>query len=104
MISTEIIGLVAGTLTTASFVPQVYQIIKTRDVAGISLFMYIIFTIGVCLWLLYGFMNAQISVIMANGVTLVFAMAILFMKLKYNNIVTNRHESASEDAATRGIN
>jgi MtN3 and saliva related transmembrane protein len=104
MISTEIIGLVAGTLTTASFVPQVYQIIKTRDVAGISLFMYIIFTIGVCLWLLYGVMNAQISVIMANGITLVFAMAILFMKLKYNNITTNLPASTSEEISTGSIN
>ena len=80
---TETIGLIAGCLTTGSFIPQVFQIIKTRDVSGISLVMYIAFTIGVLLWCIYGISNGQASVIAANGITLALAVIILGMKIKY---------------------
>jgi MtN3 and saliva related transmembrane protein len=78
----ELLGMVAGTLTTAAFIPQVYQIFKTRNVASISLFMYVIFTAGVGLWLIYGLINGQASLIMANGITFVLAATILVMKIR----------------------
>ncbi len=80
---TEMIGLIAGCLTTGSFIPQVFQIIKTRDVSGISLLMYIAFTVGVLLWCIYGISNGQPAVIAANGVTLALAVIILGMKIKF---------------------
>ncbi len=83
--STEIIGLVAALLTTSAFVPQVIQTMKTKDVSGISLPMYVVLCSGVCLWLVYGLLNQQISVIAANGVTLILALSVLFLKLKYRN-------------------
>jgi len=83
---TEMIGLAAAVLTTGSFIPQVIQIFKTRDVSSISLVMYIAFTVGVFLWLLYGIMNAQISVILANGITFVLALMILSLKIKYRSV------------------
>lgn len=79
----EVIGLVAAVLTTGSFIPQVLKIIKTRDVSSISLFMYVIFTLGVFLWLVYGIMGAQMAVILANAVTLVLALLILGMKIRF---------------------
>ena len=81
----ELMGLVAGVLTTSSFIPQVIQIIRTRDVSGISVIMYIAFTLGVFLWLIYGMLNAQIALIMTNSITLVLAMTILVMKLKFKD-------------------
>ncbi len=81
MDSTEILGIIAGIMTTISFIPQVMQILKTRNVEGISLLMYTIFTSGVFLWTLYGLIRLQISVIVANGVTLLLALIILGMKL-----------------------
>lgn len=83
--STEIIGLVAAVLTTSAFVPQVVQTMKTKDVSGISLPMYIVLCTGICLWLAYGLINNQISVIAANGITLILALAVLFLKLKYKD-------------------
>jgi len=80
---TEMIGLVAGCLTTGSFIPQVFKIFKTRDVSGISLVMYIAFTLGVLLWCIYGFSNGQVSLILANGITLALATVILGMKIRY---------------------
>lgn len=82
---TELVGLVAGCLTTGSFIPQVVKILRTRDVSGISLLMYIAFTFGVLLWLIYGVINGQIAVIAANGITLALAGIILGMKIRYRD-------------------
>lgn len=81
MDSTEVLGIIAGIMTTISFIPQVMQILKTRNVEGISLLMYTIFTSGVFLWTVYGFIRLQISVIVAHEVTLLLALVILGMKI-----------------------
>jgi MtN3 and saliva related transmembrane protein len=81
--SIEILGLVAGFLTTASFIPQVIKIMKTRDASGISLIMYIALILGLILWCAYGFKNGQASIVAANGITLALALVILGMKLRY---------------------
>ena len=80
---TELIGVVAAVLTTISFVPQVWHSFKTRDVSGISLVMYSIFTVGIALWLVYGILLNAWPLIVANGITLTLAMAILLMKLRF---------------------
>ena len=83
MPTSETIGYLAATLTTASFVPQVWQTFRTRDVQGISLTMYSIFLIGSSLWLVYGLMSAAWPVVIANGFTAVLACAILVMKMRF---------------------
>ena len=80
---TEAIGVVAAVLTTVSFVPQVWHSFKTRDVSGISLGMYSVFTVGITLWLVYGILLHAWPLIFANGITLCFAVAILVMKLRF---------------------
>lgn len=80
---TEIIGMVAAILTTVSFVPQVWHSFQTRDVSGISLPMYSIFTVGIALWLGYGVLLGAWPLIVANGITLSLASTILWMKLRY---------------------
>ena len=80
---TEAIGIVAAVLTTASFVPQVWHSFKTRDVSGVSLGMYSVFTVGISLWLVYGVLLRAWPLILANGITLVLASAILLMKLRF---------------------
>jgi MtN3 and saliva related transmembrane protein len=79
----DTIGSVAAALTTLSFVPQALKTFKTRDVSGISLGMYTAFTLGVALWLIYGILIGAWPVIIANAVTLVLALAILVMKLRF---------------------
>lgn len=79
----EVIGIIAGTLTTASFLPQALRIMKTKHTKDLSLPMYVAFVIGVAFWLVYGIMLQSISVILANAITLVLAGMILFFKLKY---------------------
>ena len=77
------LGYVAAVLTTISFVPQALLIIKTKDTKGISLPMYILFTIGVACWLLYGIYFGMIPVIIANFITLALAIVILTFMIKY---------------------
>ena len=79
----KILGYVAAACTTFSFLPQAIQVIRTRDTSSISLSMYTVFTVGVLLWLLYGIYSNNIPVLAANGITLVFAVLILYCKIRY---------------------
>ncbi len=83
MPSNELIGFCAAFLTTASFVPQAWLTFRTRDVSGISLGMYSVFTLGVALWLVYGLSLAAWPIVVANAITLALAVSILVMKLRY---------------------
>jgi len=80
----EYIGLVAGSLTTASFLPQVYKTWRTKAVDDISLIMYWALTIGIGLWMVYGILIHAWAVIIANGVTLVLVGWMLRMKIRYS--------------------
>jgi MtN3 and saliva related transmembrane protein len=79
----DLIGFAAAALTTVSFVPQAWLTFKTKDVSGISLGMYSVFTVGVALWLVYGLFLQAWPVVIANAVTLALASGILTMKLRY---------------------
>ena len=80
---TEILGLLAATLTTSAFVPQVYKTWKTKDVKGLSLTMYTAFFIGIILWFIYGIYKDSISIILANIVSGVLTFTLIYLKLKY---------------------
>jgi MtN3 and saliva related transmembrane protein len=81
MIPDNLLGYLAATLTTASFVPQAVLTLRTRDVSGISLSMYSAFTVGVALWLVYGWRLGEWPIIVANAVTLAVAATILATKI-----------------------
>jgi len=78
-------GYIAAVLTTVAFAPQALLTLKTRNVDGISLSMYSIFSIGVFMWLVYGVLIESWPVIIANGVTLILALLILILKLRYRS-------------------
>lgn len=82
-IGSELIGYLAATLTTVSFVPQALHSFKTKDVSGISLGMYSIFTLGIALWLAYGVLISAWPIVIANVITLALASLILALKLRY---------------------
>lgn len=79
----DAIGYCAAFLTTISFLPQALLTFRTRNVDGISLGMYSVFTVGVALWLVYGWTLHAWPVIIANAITLSLAAAILTMRLRY---------------------
>jgi len=79
----SIIGFIAAFLTTASFIPQVIQVWKTKETKDISLVMYIFFCIGIFLWLVYGILMGALPIIVANAATLILASIILVFKIRY---------------------
>lgn len=79
----EAIGLLAGFLTTLSFLPQAFKIIQTKQTQSISLVMYSFFVAGVMLWIMYGFMIASIPLIIWNALTFLLAGTILALKLRF---------------------
>lgn len=83
MSRTDLIGYFSAFLTTFAFVPQAYHSWKTRDLSGVSLPMYSIFSLGVLGWIVYGALIASWPIIVANSVTLVLACAVLCLKLKH---------------------
>lgn len=74
------IGYLAACLTTAAFVPQVWKVYRTRDTRAISQAMYLIFSLGVFFWLIYGWYLGSWPIVLANGVTLLLSLSILWMK------------------------
>ncbi|HVY08261.1 MAG TPA: SemiSWEET transporter [Burkholderiales bacterium] len=80
----DIVGLLAGLLTTIAFVPQVWKIYRTKSGRDISARMFSIFSIGIVLWLVYGFMLGQLPIILANAVTLVLSLTIIGLKVYYS--------------------
>ena len=77
------IGLLGASLTTFSSLPQVIKIIKTKRTKDISLITYLMLTIGVLSWLLYGVFITDIPLILANLVSIIFILIILIFKIKY---------------------
>lgn len=77
------LGLFAAVLTTVGFIPQAAKIIRTKNTRDLSLVMYIILSIGVLSWLVYGILIDDLPVILANAVTSVFIITILILKIRY---------------------
>ena len=82
-VSPDLLGLLAGALTTVAFIPQVVQAWRTRSTHDISAAMFVTFSLGVALWLCYGIALGAWPVILANVVTLILSIIILYLKLRY---------------------
>lgn len=83
MSSITILGLVAGALTTIAFLPQMFKTWQSKSAKDVSFAMLITFNAGIFLWLIYGISLQALPIILANSVTLVFNLIILWLKIKY---------------------
>jgi MtN3 and saliva related transmembrane protein len=81
----EIIGYCAAFLTTIAFLPQAIHSWRTRNLSGVSLGMYSLFTAGVGLWLIYGLVIEKWPLIFANAITFALALSILVLKLRHTS-------------------
>ena len=77
------IGFFAAFCTTIAFLPQAIKVFKSKSTKDISLYMFLIFTIGVLSWLIYGIIIRDLPIIFANAVTLILSFFILIYKIKY---------------------
>jgi len=82
MDTTSLIGNIAAILTTSSFLPQAIKTIKTKDTGSLSFPMYLLFVIGVSLWLVYGTLNQQMPIIVGNSITLILSGIIFSFMMK----------------------
>jgi MtN3 and saliva related transmembrane protein len=78
-----ILGLAAATITTISFLPQMFKTWQTKSAKDVSLVTLITFISGVFLWLIYGISLQSLPIILANAITLIFNLIILWLKIKY---------------------
>ncbi len=78
-----ILGLIAGALTTISFLPQAIKAFKTKSTKDISLATFVVLSTGIFLWIIYGIYINSIPLIITNIITFILAIAILFFKIKY---------------------
>ncbi len=79
----EIIGFVAAILTTSAYLPQAYKIWKSKSADDVSLTMYLVMLLGIILWEIYGLLIQSPPVIVANFVTALILLMILYFKLKH---------------------
>jgi len=79
----DFLGLIAGTLTTIAFFPQLLKVWKSKSAKDVSLVMMITFCIGIFLWIAYGVAIGAMPIIVTNAVTLALALLILILKIRY---------------------
>ncbi|GLT22894.1 hypothetical protein GCM10007933_23550 [Zoogloea oryzae] len=80
-----LIGTIAGCLSTAAFVPQAWQIWKTKSARDVSWAMYAVLIAGVALWIVYGLRRGALPLVLTNGVILLVALVILAMKRRFGD-------------------
>lgn len=76
------IGYLAGTGTTVSFLPQMIRVVRTRSVSDLSIYMFLIHSTGVSLWIVYGIYMKDLIIILFNGITIFFNLVILSVFLQ----------------------
>ncbi len=82
---TTALGLLAGTLTTIAFLPQVIKTWKSKSADDVSLGMFLTLCSGIILWIVYGISIQDIPLIVANGITFILAFTILCLKVRYKS-------------------
>ena len=88
--SVSLLGYAAATLTTLSFFPQAIKTVRSGDTSGISLPMYLLFTLGISLWGVYGLLTKDGPLVLANAITLMPAVVVLERKLRAGRATAGR--------------
>jgi MtN3 and saliva related transmembrane protein len=81
---TQIVGLVAGTLTASSLIPQLVKTIREKKAEDVSVGMLIVLMLGVATWVFYGFLRDDMPIIITNSFSLALNITMLFLRFKYN--------------------
>lgn len=87
MMSVEILGLIAGTLTSVASMPQLIKVIKTKNVEDLSLLMLVVLICGLSLWVGYGFLQDELPIILSNAFAVLINVCLLifYFRFKKNN-------------------
>ena len=80
----EAIGIIAAILTTSGFIPQLYKTIKTKNVNGVSLSMFLVLFVGILFWLVYGYLINSIAIKLANIFSGIIVFSLIVLRILYN--------------------
>ena len=80
----DVLGYISATLTTIAFLPQIIKTIQTKSAKDVSMGMFVLFTIGVFLWIIYGILTRTYPVLIANAVIFCLALSQIILKIKYD--------------------
>ena len=83
MIAIETLGVLAGICTTVALLPQLIRLIKLKETKDISSYGYEVLTVGLALWFVYGLLNHDWPIMIANGISCLLTGCIVFLKFKY---------------------
>lgn len=84
MVLVDAVGYFAASCTTLAFLPQAVKVLRDRDTKSLSLGMYVLFTVGVGLWLAYGILKDDYAITLANAITIILSLAILVTKIRFD--------------------
>ncbi len=87
------IGYMAAICTTIAFIPQAIKVYKSKHTRDISIGMFLLMNAGLVFWLVYGILILSYPIILANAITIIFALYILFMKIKVDYLSTSKSRS-----------
>ncbi|MER6694307.1 SemiSWEET family sugar transporter [Streptomyces minutiscleroticus] len=97
-----VLGLVAGTLTTCCWLPQLLKSWRTRSTADFSWLYLAVFGTGVTLWMIYGLLKRDIAIAMTNTLTLALALGVVGLKVRID-LLPPRGRSRTEISASRSL-
>jgi MtN3 and saliva related transmembrane protein len=80
----ELLGLIAGAITSMGFIPQLIKGYKTKKLEDVSYYMPIILAIGMTMWLIYGILKDALAIIIANAFAIICCMVLIFLKKIYS--------------------
>ena len=84
MVLVDAVGYFAASCTTLAFLPQAVKVLRDKDTKSPSLGMYVLFTVGVGLWLAYGILKDDYVITLANAITIILSLAILVTKIRFD--------------------
>ncbi|HEX8562500.1 MAG TPA: SemiSWEET transporter [Flavobacterium sp.] len=93
----QILGLIAAVFTTAANIPQAYKIVKTKSTKSISTMTYSLLLAGFIIWITYGIFRDDIPIILANGISALVAVTILFLKHTSRTVLEDLHDKMHSD-------
>jgi MtN3 and saliva related transmembrane protein len=82
----EILGYISATITTIAFLPQLIKTFKTKSAKDVSMGMFVLFTTGVFLWIIYGILTNTMPVLIANAVIFCLSITQIILKIKYDKL------------------
>lgn len=79
----NILGLVAGGITSVAMLPQLIKVLKNKDVEDLSVLMILFLVLGLSLWVWYGIVKEELPIILSNAFAVLVNICLLISYFRY---------------------